>query len=152
METKLHLRARALVCHGGKFLVIRMKNGSHSFLQGGHIETGESIPETIRREMVEECGRACVVKEYLGAIEHSWEEGEVINWEINHVFHVEIADLDKNPEIKSLDERFDFIWISSDEFENVNMLPIPIRGLMKKWEKGDKATWWGSSMDVKKTD
>ena len=145
MEIKAHLRARALVYHNGRFLVLRMKNGSHSFLQGGHIEIGESIIEALKREMMEECGRMCSVKEYLGAIENTWIEDGIKHWEINHIFHVEIPDLDKDFKIESLEEDYEFIWATPDEFEKINLLPLPIRELMKKWAGGDRTTWWAST-------
>jgi len=146
METKFHLRVRALIYHKGQFLVVRTKNGSHSFLPGGHVETGESVTAALQREIMEECGRSCEIKEYLGAIENAWIEDGVRQWEITHFFHAIISDLEDNPNVVPLEEGFDLLWIVPDEFEKLNFLPEPLRDLMKSWANGDKKIWWGSAM------
>lgn len=144
METKFHLRARAVISHNGKFLLARAKGKGNTFLPGGHIELGESIVTTLKREAREEFGRDVVVKEYLGAVEHSFDENPK-HFEINHIFYVEISDLDKNPEVHSLEEHEEFIWVSLDEFEKYNLQPFPLRELIKKWITGDTSPWWAST-------
>ena len=142
METKFHLRARALIYHNGKFLLTRMINKGNTFLPGGHIEPGESIATTLKRELKEEIGRDCNVKEYLGVVENGWIQDNVRQFEINHIFHVELIDLDKNPEINSLEDKAEFMWAGLDKFKELNLLPFPLRELIKKWLAGDKTIWW----------
>ena len=146
METKWHLRARAVIYENGKCLVVRTKNGSHSFLAGGHVESGESVPAALEREMLEETGRKCEIKEYLGAIENAWIKDGGREWEITHFFHVVIPDLEADSHILPAEEGFDFLWINSDEFEKLNLLPVPLRNLMKNWAGGDTTIWWASTM------
>ena len=146
METQFHLRARAVISHNGKFLLARAKGKvkSNTFLPGGHIELGESIVTTLEREAIEEFGRDVVVKEYLGAIEHSFGENPK-HFEINHVFHVEILDLVKNPEVHSLEDHEEFMWVSPDEFEEYNLQPFPLRELIRRRTAGDVSIWWAST-------
>ena len=149
MKTIWHLRTRAVVYKDGKFLAVQAqseKHGHWSFLPGGHVEEGESIPIALEREMLEESGRACEVGEYLGAVEQSWISDEVKHWEVTHLFHVIIPDLETNPEVVPAEEGFDFIWIAPNEFEQFNFLPKVQRGLMVEWVNGDKKTWWASGI------
>lgn len=147
METKFHLRTRALIHHDGKVLVAHEKGSSHTSLPGGHIEVGEGAVAALRREIVEECGRNCDVHEYLGAIENAWVENGVNQWEITHFFRATISDLKNNSDITSAEDRLEFLWIGAREFEKENLLPLPLRDLIKRWVSGDRAIWWTSTID-----
>jgi len=48
--------ARAVVFKGSRVVVVRERNGEHHVEPGGGIEAGESIEQTVRREVAEECG------------------------------------------------------------------------------------------------
>lgn len=146
METKFHLRTRALIHHDGKVLVAHEKNSDHTSLPGGHVETGESVIAALRREIMEECGRKCEVNEYLGAIENAWLENGVNQWEITHFFRATISDLKNNPDIISAEDRLEFLWIGAGEFERENLLPLPLRDLIRRWINGDKTIWWASTI------
>lgn len=147
METKFHLLARAVISHNGKFLLDRMKGKvkTNTFLPGGHVELGESIITTLEREAQEEFGRELVVKGYLGAVENKWVQDGAQHVEINHIFHAEIPDIHKNSDIHPLEEGFEFMWVSHDEFEEYNLQPFPLRELIKKWAAGDHSTWWANT-------
>ena len=147
MTTKWHLRARAVIFHDGHFLVVRPKDGNYIFLIGGHVEEGESVPVALEREIAEEAGRKSEVNEYLGAIENAWMVDGVRQWEITHFFNVKIADIETRPDIISAEEGFDLIWVTPNEFEKLNLLPIPLRDFMKNWATGDGKIWWASTMD-----
>lgn len=111
------------------------------------MEVGESVPVALEREIAEEAGRKCEIREYLGAIENAWMEDGVRQWEITHFFNVEIAEVEAHPDIIPAEEGFDLTWITSDEFEKMNLLPVPLRDLMKNWVRGDKKAWWASTMN-----
>ncbi|OGI63746.1 hypothetical protein A2914_01045 [Candidatus Nomurabacteria bacterium RIFCSPLOWO2_01_FULL_41_21] len=141
METKWHLRVRGIIKNEGKFLVF--ENDGHCALLGGHVEEGESVPEALKREILEEAGVRCEVKEYLGAIEQAWERNGEKHWEITHYFDISVL---KPENIKPMEEDLIFTWITPAEFESKNLLPIPLRELLKSWAKGERKTWWGSDM------
>lgn len=48
--------ARAVVFKGSRVVVVREQHGEHHIEPGGRIETGESVEQTVRREVAEECG------------------------------------------------------------------------------------------------
>lgn len=147
METKFHLRTRALIYRDGKVLVAHEKNSDHTSLPGGHVETGESVVAALRREIMEECGRDCEVHEYLGAVENAWAEDGMNQWEITHFFRVTIPNLKNNNDISSAEDRLEFLWITLGEFEKENLLPFPLRDLIKRWIDGDKTIWWESTIE-----
>lgn len=146
MQTKFHLRARALICRDGKVLVARPKDKNHTSLPGGHVEDGEGMIAALCREMTEECGVHIENEYYLGAVEQSWVEDDVIQWEIVHYFSAEIPDLTADTDIVSHEEKLEFLWIAPEEFETENLLPLPLRDLIKRWISGNKAIWWASTM------
>ncbi len=152
METKFHLRARAVVFQDGKFLVNRIKGQNYVFLPGGHVEVGESIPAGLRREIMEETGMEANIKQYLGAIEQSWTEGDVRQWEVNHFFQVDIPQVQGAAEIISKEPRYEYLWITPDEFATLDLLPVPVRELLQEWATGDRTIFWASDMNKKPTD
>jgi ADP-ribose pyrophosphatase YjhB (NUDIX family) len=146
MNTQWHLRVRAVICREGKILAVRTKNQSHSFLPGGHVEIGESTTVALTRELTEELGVSSKIENYLGAIENAWMESETRHWEITHFFHVTLPEVKNDQTVLPAEEGFDVIWITPDEFEKMNFLPISLRDLLSSWLKGVRKTWWASSM------
>ncbi len=146
MITKFHYRARAVAFKDGSLLVAQMKSGENTFLPGGHVENGESAPIALVREIQEEIGVHSSVKSFLGVIENSWSEEEILQHEINLIFEVDIPELVSNKPITSREDHLEFFWLKPEEFESKNFLPMPARDLIRKWIAGEKSPWWGSSM------
>ncbi len=82
----LYILARAVIIAEQHLLVAKAVGASNTFLPGGHVEVGESMPATLERELLGELGLAVKVERYLSAIEHSY--GSPEEYEINHVFVV----------------------------------------------------------------
>jgi hypothetical protein len=98
---------------------------------------------------MEEYGRDCEVREYLGAIENAWVENGVNQWEITHFFCIDIPTFASNPDIISAEDRLEFLWIAPEDFQKENLLPHPLRGLIKRLIGGDKTAWWASTIGSK---
>lgn len=145
METKFHLRARALICRNGKVLAARADGKSHTSLPGGHVEDGEGILVALRREIIEECGVHIANERYLGITEQSWIEDNVIQWEIVHYFSAEIPYVSADNDIVSKEEKLSFLWIAPENFEKENLLPLPTRALITSYLAGDQQIWWAST-------
>jgi ADP-ribose pyrophosphatase YjhB (NUDIX family) len=47
---------RAVVFRGSRVVVVSESDGTHHVMPGGRREVGESLEETVRRELLEECG------------------------------------------------------------------------------------------------
>jgi 8-oxo-dGTP diphosphatase len=48
--------------------------------------------EAVAREVAEELGVACKVGAYLGAVEFQWPPAAPTEYEVNHIFLVEVDD------------------------------------------------------------
>lgn len=76
--------ARAIIEEDGKFLLCRGRispRPNHEpanswFFPGGHIEEGESAPEVLMREIMEELGEESEAKRFLGASENKFVKKE----------------------------------------------------------------------------
>lgn len=106
----------------------------------------ESAVLALKREIQEELGKACVVKKFLGAIENSWIDGDARHHEINLIFEVDILGLDPNGAVASQEKHIEFLWAVPEDFESLNLLPVPLRAFIRNWRAGDTSPWWGSSM------
>jgi len=142
---KFHLRVRAVIHDGENLLVARMKGTNYCFLPGGHHEVGEMLVDALVREIKEEIGLSAKVKQYLGVIENGWPEGNVYNYEINHVFEVLVKNISAKTAISSQENHLEFLWIKIDDFKKQNLLPVMIRPLILNWLRGEKKIWQESS-------
>lgn len=135
---KFHLLVRAVVRDSNNILVARVKGGSYCFLPGGHHEIGETLAETVKREIKEEMGLRAEVKQYLGVVENNWSKNQ---YEINHIFEVKIPKLNVKAHPSSQEGHLEFFWIKPDDFKKQNLLPVVIQPLIADWLKGDKKIW-----------
>ena len=78
--------ARAVVVVADRVLLARADGAANTFLPGGHVEAGESIPSALRREVHEELGEECRIGDAAGVVEHRWHDGARDRFEVNHVF------------------------------------------------------------------
>lgn len=53
---KIDVLVRALIVQKGKILVCKKLNRDYYFLPGGHVDFGESLRESLKRELKEELG------------------------------------------------------------------------------------------------
>ena len=90
---KFHYLARGLCISREHVLLARQLGAKNTFLPGGHIENGERAVDALIREIREELGVEAEVKEYLGAIEHTYPENSHDNYEINLIFKFEAPSL-----------------------------------------------------------
>lgn len=74
--------------HQQEIILVQAPNGAY-FLPGGEIEAGETHPETIAREMLEEVGYEVVIGDYLGeAIEYFYSSHRDTYYEHPGYFYV----------------------------------------------------------------
>jgi ADP-ribose pyrophosphatase YjhB (NUDIX family) len=123
---KLHILARGIIKDGSKLLVC--KNNTNTFLPGGHLEFGENLTKTLEREINEELGLECIVEKYIGCMESIWEEENIYNQEINHIFLVK--GITQKNEMKSKEKHIKFFWIEVKDMEKENFLPKLMRDVI----------------------
>lgn len=71
-----HIRLRAIIEHEGKMLLVQGKQRTHWALPGGHLEEGESLPDAMRREIIEELGVEPVLGKILYVYQLFFDNGE----------------------------------------------------------------------------
>ncbi|MFD1178006.1 NUDIX domain-containing protein [Paenibacillus puldeungensis] len=134
-ETKqrYHVLARGVFLSGDHLLVAHCIGMDNTFLPGGHVEFHEGIRATLAREIQEELGLASTVKQYLGAVEAEHEEEGVYNQEINHLFIAELEGVDHTDNPPSQEKHLEFYWIPVSGMEEHNVLPEPVRKVIRKY-------------------
>ncbi|MFC1799380.1 NUDIX domain-containing protein [Candidatus Eisenbacteria bacterium] len=137
---------RGIIFAGGKVLLVRQKDGSNTFLPGGHIEAGERAESALVREIGEELGETATIKNFVGAVEHAWiDDGRAIH-EINLVFEAAVPDLDSRKPPESLEPHLEFVWADLSSLETLNLQPYPLRECLRSIERGYNG-FWGTSLE-----
>lgn len=140
-EKKFHLRVRGVIRDGEHVLVARVKGCDYCFLPGGHHEVGESLADSLVREIREELAVSVMAKQYLGIVENGWLEGNTYQYEINHVFVAEISHLNAKTNPRAEENHLEFFWTTPANFARDNLLPIIIRPVLAHWFAGDNTIW-----------
>lgn len=116
----------------------------YTFLPGGHVDFGESTPRALAREMGEELGAKVVVRNFLGAVEHLWDDENGKNHEINLIFLVESDDI--HPDAASLEAHLEFLWQDVDNLGSARLEPSALVELIPQWLSGNPSLNWGSTI------
>ena len=144
---EIELLVRAVIGSRGQFLIAHTKGASNTYLPGGHVDAGESLKYALARELKEELGVAAEVGDYLGTVEHAWEDDNGQHHEINHLFKVTSTELSVDETPDSLEDHIEFLWLSPVEFDEHNLQPSPMRQLLMNWESGSKTAGWASTIE-----
>lgn len=87
-------------------LLIQRHDNAHWAMPGGLVEVGETISETVVRELWEEAGMKGEVKQVLGIFDgRIWKSRSKAHI-MNFVYQVQCQDLTPHPGIEALDARF----------------------------------------------
>ncbi len=115
-------------------------------LPGGHVEPGESLATTLPRELREEMGVASRVRRYLGAVEAHWPEDAPTNYEVNHIFLLEL--LDPPSALAAREGHLEFFWAPAAALPEHVLLPAPLRTLIPRYLAGDESAWWATTLPI----
>jgi 8-oxo-dGTP pyrophosphatase MutT (NUDIX family) len=136
---------RGVILVNAHILVARSKGATNTFLPGGHVDFGESLPAALIRELFEEVGLCIQVSDYLGMVEHQWVENNRHRHQINHVFAASLPSGHTLPTLKSREDHLEFFWVLFSELSQRNLMPPPLIKLIEQFIKGDRALFWDST-------
>jgi 8-oxo-dGTP diphosphatase len=143
-----HILARALILQedqeGTAVLLAQEIGARHTFLPGGHVDPGEGLAQALVRELQEEIGIVTRTVAYLGAVEHQWPDEQPSDYEVNHVFLVDLSEWPRKPESREAHLRF--FWCPVTALDEHNLQPWPLRALIARHVAGDRSVWWASTL------
>lgn len=150
-KNNIHVLSRAVVVDAGHILLCQTLDLPipFYFLPGGHVEHGESVEETVLREIVEETGATGRIKRFLGCLEYSFEPGHSSichNHEYNFVFEVESEDLKVGIPIPQLEKHIGLVWVPLESLSEIDFRAEPLRELVPLWLGDSHSNMFKSEM------
>lgn len=140
--SNFHYLIRGLCYTDAHVLLAHCIGADNTFLPGGHIRQGEKAPDCLARELEEELAVEYVeVGQFIGAIEHKWEEASIMNYEINLVFQIQLAGIVPPEPPISRENHLEFLWVRPNELTKHNLKPYPLIDYILKHSDDDRAFW-----------
>ncbi len=144
-KEEVEIIARGVCIRDGMVLLCHTQGADNTYLPGGHVDFGESAGAALVREIQEEMGVESHATEFLGAVEHTFEQKGETHCEVNLVFSLEINGLEPGVTPKSREAHIDFLWCDVGLLDETALEPGPIRAIILKWHGEGMTGGWGSS-------
>jgi ADP-ribose pyrophosphatase YjhB (NUDIX family) len=113
---ELRKNARAILRNkDGNINLQHIKRDNFHKLPGGGLETGESIEEALRRELIEEAGCDCSIGELIGVVIEYRSKYNLI--QISYAYIADVAGEIGEPQFEQaeIDEQLTNLWMSPEE-------------------------------------
>jgi 8-oxo-dGTP diphosphatase len=131
----MKIRPAILIIENDKILTMQYHYGNEDVynLPGGNVEVGESLIETLEREMIEELGIKVKIGELLMLSEIHFLEKNLQT--IHCIFQGKI--LEGNPTLNSIEtSAISIKWLTINELHKINMYPN-VGEFIQKWYSGN---------------
>ncbi len=143
--------ARAIILHDEKILAVRIRTelGEFMVLPGGGQNHGETLHQTVVREVLEELGlnvtvkHAAYVREYVGK-NHAMHRIHGHFHQVEVVFHCDCADLSPIGAGKETDRRqVGFVWLPLDKLADYPLSPPGLAEVIRSTRESGAARYLG---------
>jgi 8-oxo-dGTP diphosphatase len=146
-EKTIEIVVRGVCVKSGHLLVCQSKGAANTYLPGGHVEWQEKAKDALAREISEEMGCRAKVKEFFGAVEHTFVQKGERHCEINVVFSMYVPGLDPLKPPEACEDWITFKWIPISRLAQSHLEPGPLRKLIPGWLRPERRTaCWGSTV------
>lgn len=145
----IEVMARGVALSKGYVLLCHTRGAKNTYLPGGHVDFGESVPVCLAREIAEELGISSKVGRFLGVVEHRYRQKGEIHCEINLLFAVSLAAQAPRPPA-SEEGHLDFRWVPLKKLGRSTLEPAPLRKCLAKWlSPKNGSTGWAGTLPAK---
>jgi ADP-ribose pyrophosphatase YjhB (NUDIX family) len=126
----IELIVRVVIKRDENILLCKPIDKDYFFLPGGHVEFGDSLEETLYKELSEETG---IEKDEISNIslvshlEQVYGDGDQKRHELNMIYKI---DLLTSREIVSQEDHIEFHWLATSEIEHTKILPNGIKNYL----------------------
>lgn len=116
---RIRRAARGVLVWDNKIALLNVSKHHYHKLPGGGIEEGESKEDAFKREILEETGADCEIKDYAGVTIEYREEEKLL--QISYVFFAEVVGtpVEVHFEQSEIDEGFKLEWVPAGEILDV---------------------------------
>ena len=129
----IEIVARGVCVKDGRLLTCLSVRRGTRYLPGGHVEWGETSPQALEREWLEELGVPCRVGPFLGLEEQVYVlDGAQVS-EISTIFLVDCPSLDPSAPVASPENHIRFEWIPLDSLPSSALMPPELRDALPGW-------------------
>ncbi len=150
-KNNIHVLSRAVIIDDKQILLCKTLDLAKGFyfLPGGHVEHGESVEDTLIRELIEESGVECKIQRFLGCLEYSFEprySSICHSHEYNFVFEVKSDLLKSNYKIPQIEPHIELIWMPMDVLSEIDFRAEPFKKLIPEWLNAQSSGTFNSVM------
>lgn len=123
------VRVAAIIIRDGALLTYKVGDQNH--LVGGAIKVGESSKDAVAREVGEELGLQCIVKDLMFVVENRFD----YNGELHHMieFHYSVDLLGEIPPHILDGHPYECEWVQMNEISRFDIRPTFLKSELAKW-------------------
>jgi ADP-ribose pyrophosphatase YjhB (NUDIX family) len=137
MPTEIEIVVRAIIIHNSKLLTAQAPEGYHALL-GGHVEIGETLIESLKRELIEEIDLNAEIGECLCVIENKFQQGQRDCHEIGFYYLITPnSEFSKSMQLYIFDNGCKAVWINLNELEITELYPEKVKSLLIDYRDGN---------------
>ncbi|KLL09628.1 NUDIX domain-containing protein [Protofrankia coriariae] len=134
----IEVSARLVAFTEDRLLLANHRGQTWYFLPGGNVEPGESVETALRRETNEETGLRVRDIEFLGCVEHLYDEGGTSFHEINLLFAAQVP---WGTDIGSREDGIDIVSVAFHDLPTLDVRPAATTVVITDWVTSRRPSW-----------